>query len=178
MKRTSILAVFPIILALILSGCGTSDSVKSISLTGANSFGYFEVYGEGGTMQMTVTAVYNSGKQVDVTNQSTFAVTPIGTQDDEVSSLPVPSSTTPPSTIEISNTGLVTAVTPFICTFVVTSAAGVTPITYAVAGSYQIVATYKGMSSNAQYLPIASAAMSGPTAVAGATCGPTSSSSN
>ncbi len=171
MKRTSILAVFPITLALVLSGCGTSDSVKSISITGANSFGAFEVYGEGGTMQMTVTANYNSGKQIDVTNQSTFTVTETGT-DDNGESLPVPSSTTPPSTIEISNTGLVTAVTPFICTFVVTSGVGVTPITYAVAGSYQIVATYKGMQSNPQFLPVASADIN--SNVSGATCGPTS----
>jgi major membrane immunogen (membrane-anchored lipoprotein) len=163
-KRTSILAVFSIILALILSGCGTSDSVKSISLTGANSASQFEVYGEGGTMQMTVTAIYNSGKQIDVTNQSTYTVTTVGT-DDTGTSLEMP-----PQTITLSNTGLVTAVTPFICTFVVTSAQGVTPITYAVEGSYQIVATYKGMNSNAQYLPVASAASN--STVTGATCGP------
>lgn len=164
MKQTSLLAVFPVTLAIILSGCGTSDSVKSITLTGANSAGQFEVYGEGGTMQMTVTANYNSGKQVDVTNQSTYTVTTVGA-DDTGAALAAP-----PQTITLSNTGLVTAVTPFICTFEVTSGQGVTPVAYAITGSYQIVATYKGMQSNVQFLPVASAVID--STVSGATCGP------
>jgi hypothetical protein len=168
-KPLNILAAFLVALSLIATGCGTSDSVKSITLTGANSAGAFEVYGEGGTMQMTVTAVYNSGKMVDVTNQSTFTVTAEGVDTND-NALPIPSSTTPPSTIEINSTGLVTAVTPFICTYVTTSAVGASPITYALSGSYQIVATYGGMQSNAQYLAVASADIN--SQVAGATCGP------
>ncbi len=164
MKRTTILAALLVAVSLISTGCGTSDSIKSITITSTSS--NLEVYGEGGTLQLQVNANYNSGKTVPVTNQATFVLTPLGT-DDGGNALPNPY-TTPPSTIQINSTGLVTAITPFICTWVVTSAPGATPITYAISGSYQVVATYKGMSSAPQFIPVASADIN----VAGATCGP------
>ncbi len=179
MKRTNILAAIAVTLSLICSGCGTSDSVKSITLSGVGT-GTFEVYGEGGTQQLMVTANYNSGKMVDVTNQSTFVATATGyfvAGDGSQSPLPDPytsyngMSGTPPTTIEISTTGLVTAVQPFVCTFVITSGTSST-VTYGVSGSYQIIATYKGMQSNAQFLPVASADVYNPNNVSGATCGP------
>jgi len=178
-KRTKILAAAAVTLALICSGCGASDSVKSITLTGAGSSGsLFEVYGEGGTLQLIVTANYNSGKQVDVTNQSTFLATIAAPGVDTTdTALPDPYTavagfpSTPPSTISISPTGLVTAVEPFVCTFAITSGTSTT-ITYGLTGSYQIVATYKGMQSNAQFLAVAAAGIYNPNNVAGATCGP------
>jgi hypothetical protein len=174
-KSTKILSAAAITLALICSGCGASDSVKSITLTGTGTGSLFEVYGEGGNAQLTVTANYNSGKQVDVTAQSTFVATAIGV-DQDGNALPDPYtayagfSSTPPTTISISNTGLITAIQPFICTYVVTSPQGTTPVTYALSGSYQIQATYKGMASNYQFLPVASASTD--STVTGATCGP------
>ncbi len=183
MKRTNILAAIAVTLSLICSGCGTSDSVKSITLSGVGS-GTFEVYGEGGTQQLVVIANYNSGKMIDVTNQSTFVATPTGyfvAGDGSQNALPDPYTSyngisgTPPTTIEISATGLVTAVQPFVCTFVITSGTASTP-TYGVSGSYQIVATYKGMQSNAQFLPVASADVYNPNDIADATCGPAPSS--
>jgi len=182
-KATKILAAATITLALICSGCGASDSVKSITLTGtstASTSAPFEVFGEGGTAQMQVIANYNSGKTVDVTAQSTFTATATGYfLDGSGNDFPMPDpytayngmSGTPPTTIEISATGLVTAVQPFLCSYVITSGTATT-VSYAVSGSYQIIATYKGMQSNAQFLPVASATVYNPNNVTGASCGP------
>ncbi|MGA7906962.1 MAG: hypothetical protein WCA16_06100 [Candidatus Sulfotelmatobacter sp.] len=163
MKRTIILATALAALVLALTGCGTSDKLSTITLSASGSTGTFDVKGIGGTLQMRVTANYTSGKSVVVTNFSTFAATPEGTLDDGVTPLP-----TPPQTITISATGMVTAVDPPVCTFNVTSPAGVTPASYALSGDYKIVATYKGFQSQPAFLGVASAVGDGPNGA----CGP------
>ena len=54
-------------------GCGTSDSVRSITLspTGSN------FQGVDTTIQLNVNANYNSGKVIDVANESAYTVTAV-----------------------------------------------------------------------------------------------------
>lgn len=161
MKRTHILAAFLGALLLITSGCGTSDKVSSITISASGATGTFEVKGAGGTLQLAVTANYTSGKIVDVTNFSTYATTPTGTDD---RGAPLPPS---PQTLSINATGMATAVPPFVCTFVDTTPNATA--SWALSGSYQVIATYKGMSSQPAFIGVASA--TGVTDPTGA-CGP------
>jgi hypothetical protein len=161
-KRTTILAavVFAVVLASL--GCGTSDKLSTLTISSKNATGTFEVKGEGGTLQLKVVANYTSGKAVDVTNFSTLSATAIGL---DLDGFPLAA---PPQTIQISDTAMVTAVQPFDCTFTLTSDPGVTPPSYALTGSYQITASYKGFTSQPTFLGVASATGNGP----GAACGP------
>lgn len=166
MKRTNILAAFLLALLLISSGCGTSDSVKSITLTatGASSGGFFNLVGEGGTLQLAATANYNSGKAVPVTNSVTYTVTPL------CCDLAGGDLAAPPNTATINATGLMTAVTPFDCTWTDLPIASppTSPANWSLTGSYQIVATYKGMASQPVFVGVGSADGNGP----GGACGP------
>lgn len=164
MKFTTILAAFLVALALITTGCGTSDSVKSItvSTSSTSSGGFFNLPGEGATLQLVATANYNSGKTVEVTNASTFTATPIGVDE---SGNPLPA---PPNTVTINATGLMAAVTPFDCSWTDTTPPPATTASWFLTGSYTVVATYKGMASQPIYVGVGSAAGNGP----GGACGP------
>ncbi|MGA8764080.1 MAG: hypothetical protein WB562_14535 [Candidatus Sulfotelmatobacter sp.] len=163
MKLTTILAAVLAALALILSGCGTSDSLESVTLSSsaASSGGFFNLAGEGGTLQLKANANYTSGKSVDVTNFVTYTVTPQGA-DENGAALPPP-----PNTVTISPTGLMTAVTPFACTWT-DDPPGFTPPSWLLTGSYQIVATYRNLDSQPVFVGVGSASGNGP----GGTCGP------
>ena len=68
-------------LSLIMSSCGTSDSIKSLYLTStavSSGGGTFNLAGVDSTVQLRVWAVYNSGKWIDVTNSSVWTVVPTG----------------------------------------------------------------------------------------------------
>ena len=60
MKRTKLLVAFLSVLALLTTGCGTSDSVKSVTLStsAASSGGFFNLVGADGTLQLIVTDNY------------------------------------------------------------------------------------------------------------------------
>jgi hypothetical protein len=157
-KRTGILATL-LAMALLLSsfGCGGAaiGSLKAINLTtsgGATP----NLVGTGGTVQLTATGIYTSSDTRDLSSHVTYAVTPQGT---DLAGVALPP---PPQTVTISPTGLVTAVTPFDCTWTNT---GSTPL---LTGSYQVVATFKGISSNPVFISVASMAGNGPNGE----CGP------
>src|SRR5208282_5670458 len=80
-KRNLILATFLSAIAVLTTSCGTSDSIKSLMLTssGANNNGFYNLPGVDATLQLKVYAVYNSGKLVDETTESTWTVVPTGT---------------------------------------------------------------------------------------------------
>jgi hypothetical protein len=147
-KRTNILAALLVTLSLISTGCGTSDSVKSITLsaTGSSSGGFFNLVGADGTLQLNATANYNSGKVVDVTNSVTYTVTTVGTTDALSGSLPLPAYG--PNTVPINATGLMTAEVAM-CTWTdVGTPPPVPPIyNWEYTGYYQVVAVYNGMPS-------------------------------
>jgi hypothetical protein len=163
-KHKYILATLLGALVLITSSCGTSDKVASVTVTAVSvSGGFADLKGIGGTVQLTVTANYTSGKTVDETNWSTYAVTAQGTDDSLPNGIPLQS---PPKTVTISPTGMLTAVDPAVCTW--TNMGTVQTPSWFLTGDYQIVATYKGIASQPIYIGVASAA-----ATSGdGTCGP------
>jgi hypothetical protein len=163
-QRTNVLAALLVALSLISIGCGGSDSVKSITLspTGSN------FQGVDTTIQLTVNANYNSGKTVDVTNESSYAVTAVCC---DVSGGALPAAAAPangqPGTLWVNGTGVMTDEVP-VCTWTLTSAPNATPVTYQLTGYYQVVATYGSMTSQPVSVAVASEGGNGP----GGACGP------
>jgi hypothetical protein len=134
--------------SLVSTGCGTSDSIQSITLssTGSSAGGFFNLAGVDGTQQLTVTANYHSGKTIDVTQDSTYSVVPVGTQDDMVSALPPYG----PDTVPISKSGLMTGIAQ-ICTWTdaidPTTGKPFAPPVWEYTGYYQVTATYREFTS-------------------------------
>ncbi len=151
MKRTSILVGLIAVTAFSLSSCGGTPAIgnlRSITLMSSPST---NLVGTGGTVQLQAIGVYSTGNSQDITRRVTFAATPVGT-DDLGNPLPAP-----PNTATINVTGLVTAVAPFVCSWVDTTPGGATA-NWAVSGSYQITATYKNITSQPVFISVASAA--------------------
>jgi hypothetical protein len=152
-KRSLILATCVALLSLLSTSCGTGDKIGSVSITAAGaSGGTINLQGLGGTLQLTVTANYTSGKQINETNFATYTITPEGTLDDEVTPLP-----TPPLGVTLNATGMLTAVDPGICTWY-NEAPTIQSPSWFFTGDYKVVATYRGFQSNPIYIPVSSAA--------------------
>ncbi len=134
---------------LLQLGCGkpATGDLRSIILSVTPST---NLAGEGATAQLAATGVYSTGFRQDITRQVTFAATPTGTDDTGALLL------APPNTITVSPTGLVTAVPPFVCSWTDTSG-GSTTATWALTGSYQLTATYNGITSQPIFLGVGSA---------------------
>jgi hypothetical protein len=147
MKRISTVSLFLAAIALLSSSCGTSDYIKSLTLssTGSSSGGFYNLAGVDGTLQLSVKANYNSGKTVDVTNASKWTVVPQGI-DDNGNPLPAYG----PTTVPISATGMMTGIVP-ICTWTDavtgTPPAPATPPQWEYTGYYQVTATYREFTS-------------------------------
>jgi hypothetical protein len=146
-----------------LLGCGTTNHLQTITLTGGTSGGFINVQGEGGTLQLVATGNYSSGKTHDLTHSVTYTMTPLGT---DLGGVPLPA---PPQTASINVTGLVTATPPFACSWH-DAEPDVTDNkpAWVLFGSYQVVATYQGITSQPIFVGIASAAGDGPSSA----CGP------
>ncbi|MGA7931828.1 MAG: hypothetical protein WCA20_38235 [Candidatus Sulfotelmatobacter sp.] len=164
MQRTNVLAALLVTLSLISMGCGTSDSVKSITLspTGSN------FQGVDTSFQLTVSANYNSGKVIDVTNESTYAITAVCC-DVSGNALPVPAAPAngQPGTVWVDGTGVMTDEV-LVWTWTLTSAPNATPLTYQLTGYYQVAATDGSMASQPVSVAVASEGGNGP----GGACGP------
>jgi hypothetical protein len=150
MKRTaSVLALFLTAFALLSTSCGTSDYIKSLNLssTGTTSGGFYNLAGVDGTLQLQVLAVYNSGKLINVTNASTWTVTPQGVDQDGVALPPYG-----PNTVPINSSGLMTGIVS-ICTWTdpwnttVTPQVRWNPPIWEYTGYYQVTATYRNFTS-------------------------------
>jgi hypothetical protein len=163
-KRKNILAAVVGLVSLIsLLGCGDPaiGTLQTIKLTAvvAQNGGLVEVQGVGGTLQLGALGVYTKSS-VNLTQKVTYAVIPVGT---DLSGFPLLS---PPQTLTVNASGLATAVTPFVCTF--HNAGTAQSPAYVLTGSYQVTATYKGVTSNPIFIAVASAAGDGPSGA----CGP------
>ena len=144
-------ALIGIVVALqVACGAPAVGDLKTITLSASPSS---NVSGIGGTLQLSAMGVYSTGQQRDITPRVTYTITPTGT-DDMGNALPAP-----PSTVTLNSTGLVTAVAPFVCTWVDTTPGG-TSATWAISGDYQVVASYKGISSQPVFITVASATSS------------------
>jgi hypothetical protein len=164
-KRKPILTMFLGVAALLMTSCGTSDSIKSLLLTssGANNSGFYNLAGADSTLQLQVLAIYNSGKQIDVTNASTWTVTTVLT-DNTGAALPPYG----PTTVPINSTGLMTDIYP-LCTWVdLPTSAPATPPNWAYTGYYQVTATYRQFTSQPIAVGVGSLTSNAPTGG----CGP------
>ena len=174
-KQRTLLAVFLTTLAVFgLTSCGTTNHLQTLTLTAETSKsssnlggGLFNLVGEGGTLQLKVLANYSNKGSLDITNQVTYSITVTpGSLDAFGSAL-----LTPPQTVTLNKTGMLTAVTPFDCTWVDLGTA--TQASWFLSGSYTVTATFRGVTSQPVYVSVASSA--GPAGPSGSyACGPTS----
>jgi hypothetical protein len=166
-KRTKFLAAFLGAISIISTGCGVSDSVKSVTLStkAASSGGFFNLVGADGTLQLIVTDNYRGGKTVISTNESTFTVTTVGT-DINLNALPPYG----PTTVPINATGLMTAIVPLCTWFDVLDAKGnpSAPPIWVYTGYYQVVAHHDGIASQPVAIGVGSLTSNSPTGG----CGP------
>jgi hypothetical protein len=173
-KRTSILAIVFAALTIFSTSCGQSDYLQSVQLSavGATAGGSFNLPGVDTTIQLQAWAVYHSGKQVNVTNNVTWNVTTVGT-DQSGNALPAYG----PTTVPISPNGLMQAVET-LCTWqdIEETTNGTTapanPPIWEYTGYYQVVANYRQFASNPIGVGVGSE--SSITSPVGG-CGPTSS---
>ncbi len=171
MKRTaSVLALFLTAFALLSTSCGTSDYIKSLTLNanGSSAGGTFNLAGVDGTVQLSVIANYNSGKLIDVTNATTWTVTPQG-----VDNTGTPLPPYGPNTVPITGSGLMTGIVG-ICTWEDTLNTTVTPNVlwnppvWKIDGWYQVTATYRNFTSQPIAVGVGVAESNAPTGG----CGP------
>jgi hypothetical protein len=151
------------------TGCGTSDSLKSLYLTakGASAGSFYNLSGQDGTVQLQVLAIYNSGKQIDVTNAVTWNITNVG-----VDQFGIALPTYGPTTVPINATGLMTGIVS-ICTWVdgidntKTPPVLFNPPQWEYTGFYQTTATYRGFTTQPVAIGVGVEA-----AKTGGACGP------
>ena len=159
-RKTLISALGFVLLASSLLGCGGSNKLQTILLTVGGNGGLFNVKGIGGTLQLKVIGNYSNSKTKDLTNVATYSVTP------DPLGIPLPS---PPLTITMSNTGLMTAVEPAVCTW---HDAEPDPTqnkpAWVLTGSYIVTASFQGVTSQQAFVAVASASGDGPSNA----CGP------
>jgi len=168
-KRTTFIYTVATVLAMFaLLGCGTTNKLQSVELSPTGDGGFINLQGEGSKIQFTAIAKYTNAQGYDMTNKVTYTVTAIG---DDAFGDPLPA---PPMNVLMSPNGLITAVEPFVCTWVDLNApgdqdpsSGLQPAWF-LAGSYRVVATFKGVASNPVYVAVASQAGNGPNGQ----CGP------
>lgn len=150
-KRISILVGLVAMIAFTLSSCGGTPAIGNLRSITLSSSPSTNLVGEGGTVQLQAVGVYSTGNRQDITRRVTFAVTAIGFDDQNNPML------APPNTATINPTGLVTAVVPFVCSWVDSTPSASAP-TWFVSGSYQITASYNGITSQPVFISVASAA--------------------
>jgi hypothetical protein len=174
-RKTIFAALACALLAFSMLGCGTSNKLQSITLTAnasATTGGFYNLIGEGGTLQLVATGNYSSQQTHVLTNVVTYNITPIGTEVNDGTTL-----LAPPNTVTLSPTGLLTAVTPFVCTWEDVSP-DPTKFAWFLTGSYTVTATYQGFTSQPIYIGVASQAgnpvNNGITNNPSEQCGPTS----
>ena len=123
-KRIAISILLLAAIALLSASCGTSDYIKSVSISanGASTGGSFNLPGVDSTVQFTVTVNYHSGKTINVTNDSTWTVTPsingfVFSSNDPSYPANGPLPAYGPATVPISKSGLMQGIAQ-ICTWV------------------------------------------------------------
>ncbi|HKW16086.1 MAG TPA: hypothetical protein VJO35_01115 [Terriglobales bacterium] len=150
MKRTSILAALIATVMFTQLGCGDPalGKLQTLQLNTTTT----NLVGIGGKAQLSVTGTYTSTDAKDLSTKVTYVITPTGT---DVNGAALMAS---PNTVTISSTGLLTAVDPAVCTWGAAGASGsTTPAGWFLTGSYQIVATFQGITSQPVFVGVASA---------------------
>jgi len=177
-KRKNLFAALACaLLVLSMLGCGTTNHLQSIQLSTSNTVespgNSLDLAGIGGTLQLYTWGNYSSGKQKLLNNVAvTYQIVLTPGSVASTGELGDPNAT-PPQTVQLSPTsGLLTAVTPFACSWENSAVPPATAPAWGVSGSYTVTATYSGFTTPPAYVALASAAgISGTTNPTGE-CGP------
>jgi len=175
-RKTLFAALTCALLIFSMLGCGTTNHLQSVQLSTSNTaevpMGTLDLKGVGGTLQLYAWGNYSSGTQkllnnVNVTFQ--ISITPgsaawTGTLGDP--------NATPAQTVQLTPNGLLTAVTPFACTWINEAVPPATAPAWAIDGTYSVTATYKGLTSPAAFVVVASEAGITDTTNPTGACGP------
>jgi len=171
-RQTLFTALACALLVFSMLGCGATNHLQSVNLGASlvngvpntTQSGFFTLEGNGGTIQLTATAVYSNGKSNLIHGQGltyTMAVDPINNMDVFGNTLlppcQGPCTSSAEGTAEISPTGLVTAVDPATCTWEDISSDPTKPAWF-YTGAYVVTASFNGVTSQPMYIPIASSA--------------------
>lgn len=159
-RKTLFAALACALLAFSMLGCGTTRELQSVQLSTSSTVesapGTLNLSGEGAQLQLYTWGNYSNGKSQLLNGNITYqiAVTP-GSFDQFGNPLP-----TPPNSVSISANGLLTAVTPFICTWINTAPTNATPpVTspaWALGGSYSVTTITQGVTSPPVFVAVAS----------------------
>jgi len=193
-RKTLFASLACALLTLGLLGCGTTNSLQSITLGASfingvpttSQAGVVTLEGNGGTIQLQAIGKYTSGKTDDLSNRVTYTVIVDPNTDSDgaggvllppcqAPSCPVPSA--PPytsGTVEYSPTGLITAVEPAVCTWVNSAVDPSTTPAWSYVGAYVVTASFEGITSQPFYVPVGSAAGVVSDSNPSGNCGPTS----
>lgn len=177
-RKTLFTAVVCALLTFSMLGCGTSNKLQSIQLSSSNTAetpgSTLDLQGIGGTLQVYLWGNYSNGSAKLLNNVGGVAyqisITPGSTELSGGGYVPL--TAVPPQTVELSPNGLLTAVTPFACTWVNSATPPATSPAWAISGSYTLTATYKGLTTAPAYVAVASAAGITDTTNPTGECGP------
>jgi hypothetical protein len=163
-RKTLFAALASALLVFSMLGCGTTNKLQSIQLSTSNlsevPMGTLEVKGVGGTLQLYTWGNYSSGKQklLDTVGGAVayhISITPGSAAWTGVLGDP---NASPAQTVQLSPTGLLTAVSPFACTFINVAVPPATAPSWALDGTYSVTATYSGFTSPPAFVAVASEA--------------------
>jgi hypothetical protein len=173
-RKTLFAALACALLVFSMLGCGTSNKLQSIQLSTSNTSesapGTLDLQGEGGTLQLYAWGNYSSGKQKLLNNVGGVVYNISITQGSvDQNNMPLP---TPPETVVLSANGLLTAVTPFICTWVNSAVPPATTPAWGLSGSYSVTVSYAGFTSPPVFVAVASQAGIANTTNPTGECGP------
>jgi hypothetical protein len=170
-RKTLFAALASALLTFSMLGCGTTNHLQSIQLTAnvvngvsqTGQSGFYNLVGNGGTIQLKATGTYSDKKTKDLTGVVTYnvIVDPVnGIDAFDVPLLPpcqAPCQDPTKGTVEFSSTGLITAIEPATCSWKDLSSDPTKPAWF-YSGAYQVTVSFQGVSSQPVFLPIASSA--------------------
>jgi hypothetical protein len=175
-RKTLFAALACALLVFSMLGCGTTNHLQSIQLSTSNTsevpMGTLNLKGVGGTLQLYAWANYSSGRQLLLNNRDVtykIAITPGSAAWTGVMGDP---NANPAQTVQLTPNALLTAVTPFACTWINTAVPPATAPAWAIDGTYSVTATYSGFTSPPAFVVVASAAGKADTTNPTGACGP------
>jgi hypothetical protein len=168
-RKTLFAALACALLAFSMLGCGATNHLQSIQLSTSNTKPgtgvgtYINLYGADAPGQFFTWGNYSNGKQKLLYGDGVvyqISITPGSYVLYQGGYIPLTTqyydpNANPPQVIQLSPSGVVTAVTPFICTWENFATTGSTP-SFAYVGSYTVTATYQGFTTPPAFVPVAS----------------------
>jgi hypothetical protein len=175
-RKTLFAALACALLIFSMLGCGTTNHLQSVQLstspTAELPMGTLDLKGVGGTLQLYAWGNYSSGAHKLLNNVNVayqISITPGSAASTGVLGDP---NANPAQTVQLTPNGLLTAVTPFACTWINEAVPPATTPAWAIDGTYSVTATYKGLTSPAAFVVVASEAGVTDTTNPTGACGP------